>query len=257
MDMEHVILWLPTIALSVARSAGIFLVAPVFSAAVVPVRIRLMLSVVVALAAVGRLATPAPWPGSVVELALALAWEVLLGGTIGYVARLVFLGVQVGAFHIGQQMGISLGEVYNPLEQGADNPVGVLMGLLAALVFLGVGGHRELISGLLATFDAAPPRSFVSAQGVLNLVVGVLTGSFVLAIKVAGPVLVTLLLVTVAMGLAQKSLPQCHLLSLGMPVQTMAALVVLAAAVALLGPLVDGAMDAAMKSLLTAMENTK
>ena len=94
-----------------ARVSGICLVAPVFSASVMPIRLRLALAVVMAMALVA-IVTPGPVPTSAAALALAVVCELAVGATIGYAARLIFSGVELGAYHIGQQLGFSLSESF-------------------------------------------------------------------------------------------------------------------------------------------------
>ena len=74
-------------------------------------------------------------------------------------------------------------------------------------------------------------------------VVGLLGASFALALKVAAPVLVAMLLATVAMGMLQKTMPQCNLLSTHLPIHTLVGLTVLAASLGVLLPLMQQAID--------------
>ena len=65
-------IWAPTLALVIARVAGMFAVAPVFGHSAVPVRLRIGMAVVVSLAVAGSLASPVAVPHSAAGLAIAL-----------------------------------------------------------------------------------------------------------------------------------------------------------------------------------------
>lgn len=226
------------------RLAGLCLVAPVLSHWAVPVRLRLMAAIAMSLAVVSSLVTPPALPLTPGTLLAAGVMELLIGAAIGYAARLVFVGIEMAAGYIGQQMGVGLVEALNPLgEESEGGSVRSLMGMLAIVIFLAIGGHRAMISALLDSFQAAPIASLSDARPMLTLLTGLLASSFELALRVAGPALVTLLLATVATGLLQRSALSLNLLSVGLPVQAMLGLLALAGAMAVLGGLVESAWN--------------
>ncbi len=247
-------IWVPTLMLVIVRAAGILLLAPVFSHSALPIRLRFFLAIVIALAVVGRFAQPAPVPASDVEFLLAAGLELLIGLTIGYAARMVFVGIEIGAFHVSQQMGISLSEVFDPFSPEATGPVRRMFQLLAIVIFLAIGGHRALIAALLGTFEALPPGLTATADadwtsGALKIAVSLTASSFLLAIKVAAPVLIALLLATAALGLLQRTMPQCNMLSTGIPVRAMLTLLVLSAALLAMGPIIRTAWSATAREI--------
>ncbi len=233
---EQIAEFFPALWLSAARILGMLLVAPVLGHSEVPVRLRVLIALVVALAIAGRLSGPVGLePATILPLVAA---ELLLGVTIGLAARMVFVGVELAAAHVGQQMGVSLAAAFDPFSDGAD-PVRRLYLMLAVVIFLGFGGHRLVISSLLQTFETVPPGDFAVGRQLAGFLATVLTAGFALALKVAAPVLIAMLLATVAMGILQRTVPQCHILSVGMPVRVMLGLVALAAAVAVLSPVME------------------
>jgi len=241
--------WSLTLLLVVARIAGIFIAAPVLSSQAVPIKLRVLMSIVIGLAVVGRVARPAAVVG-LGGLVLAGGSELAIGAVIGFAMRLVFVGIQLGAAQIGQQMGIALAEVFDPMHE-APGASRRLFYMVAIAVFLVIGGHRRLIAATLGSFDTVPVGGFLSPGAMLGVTVTLLGASFALALKVAAPVLVAMLLATVALGLLQKTIPQCNVLSIGLSARAMLAILILAAAVATLLPLMERAVS------LTAGELTK
>ena len=224
--------WAPTLALVIARVAGMFIVAPVFGHAVVPVRLRVGMAIVVSLAVAGRVAAPVAAPPGALDLAIGLSAEAAIGAVIGCAARLLFVGLELGALHVGRQMGLGLADVFNPTGAGpVGSPAGLLR-LLGVVIFLAIGGHRDLIAALLRSFQAIPLRGFVPTGAMLGLVMGLLKASFEVALKLAAPVLVALLLATVALGMLHKTMPQCNILSTNLPIRAMAGMLILACCLA-------------------------
>ena len=249
MDLAAWTIWMPTLLLVTARVAGIFLVAPLYAASAVPAKLRAFMSLVIALAVVAGLAEPAAVGGHWALLVIAVGTELAVGATIGYVARLVLVGVELGAVHIGQQMGIALGEVFNPTAGQVGGIVRRLLWLLAVAIFVTIGGHRAVIAALLGSFKTVPLTTFTVGGSALATVVAVLGASFSLALKVAAPVVISLLAVTVALGFIQKTVPQCNILSTGLPIRVLLGLAVLAAALAAMAGPIQAAWEHVLREI--------
>jgi flagellar biosynthetic protein FliR len=232
--------WLPTLALVIIRAGGMFLVAPVFAAPAVPVKLRVAISIAIGLAAAGRLSSPVAAPGDWVGLATAVVTEAAIGATIGFAARVLFSGIELGAFHIAQQMGVALVDAFDPFGEEGGGSVRRLFDMLALVLFLAIGGHRVLVRSLLATFDVVPVMSFRPGESLLGMVTALLGMSFVFALRVAAPVLIAVLLATVAMGFLGRTLPQLNILTTGLPTTVMLGMLMLAAGLAAMGPILEG-----------------
>ena len=229
-----------------ARLIGMLLTAPVLSHEAFPVRLRLLAAIVIALPVAAQM-TPVATPAAAGAFIASMVLELLIGLAVGYAVGLVFAGLEMAAGYVGQQLGVGLIEALNPTMDESPGTVGRLMSLLAIVIFFGIGGHRLLIGGLLETFYAAPVASIASAQSLLEVVAGLLAGSMALALKVASPVLVAMLLATAALAIVQRNMISFNILSVGFPVYTMLGLVCLAGAVAVAGPLMESAVNGAMK----------
>ncbi len=244
--------WAPTLLLATARISAACAVAPVFAERAVPMRLRVAMGAVIALAVVGRFAHPAAAPRGWGELAIGVGGEVLIGMAIGLAARLLFVGVELGAMHIAQQMGIALGEIFDPFRE-SPGMLRQLYRLLAIVLFLAIGGHRALIGSVLDSFQFVPAGGFTGAQGAVDLLAGMLSAGFLLGLKVAAPVLAAMLLATVALGLLQRTLPQCNTLSIGLPIRSMLGLAVMAASLAAMPGLLETAWNTAAGQIAGAM----
>jgi len=253
MDPEAMTIWLPTLVLVVARLAGLFLVAPGFSHSAVPIRLRYFLSVATALAVLGRIAQPVALPTNWLDAVGGVACEAAVGAAIGYAARLVLAGVQLGALQIGQQMGVALGAVLDPTSGEPSGVVRRMFQILAVVIFLAIGGHRMLVASVLKTFQVVPLAGFAPGEAMLDMAVALLGASFVLALKVAAPVLVALLGATVAMAMIQRTVPQCNILSVGFPMRVLLGLLVLALSLGALGELIEVLLTRAVTDAATAV----
>lgn len=240
--------WAVTLAGAMARLAGLAVFAPAFSHAVLPARLRWLIVAVLAMGLVARQG-PATMPADPASLAAVLACELCLGLLAALMARLVLVGVQVGAQQISQQLGISLGASYDAAGEGAGDPVGELMTLLAVVVFLGCGGHRVVLAGLMT-----PPIGLGAARtgDWLAGATMMLAQAFVLALRLAGPVLVVMLAVSLALGALQRAVPAMHVFTIGLAVRAVAGLAATSAALVGVVYLVQALCSLMERGLATA-----
>jgi len=250
-DAADIAVWSPTLLLLSLRVAGMVLIAPVLGHSAVPVKVRIAMALVFALAAAARMTDPLAVPDGLAALAGAGAVELGIGVAIGCVASLIFAGVEIGAFHVSNQLGLSLADVIDPTNPDAPSALRGLFVLLATVIFLGVGGHRALIGGLMASFETVPPMGLIDPASVIQPAAAMLGAALVLALKLAAPVLVAMLLATAVMGLVQRTLPTMGLFSVGLPVRALLGLAVVSASLVAVEPLMQAAAAYLQKNLVT------
>jgi flagellar biosynthetic protein FliR len=217
--------WVLTLAMAMARLVGLMVFLPGLSHPAVPGRLRWLIAAGLALGAVVRQG-PAVLPAAPQAVLLGLACELVLGLLVGLLAGLLVVAAQVGADQISQQVGVSLVGSYDASSQGASQAIGQLATLLAVVVFLASGAYRVALSGLL---DAPIGMALGGPAGWLATLTAMLGEAFVLALRLAGPVLAVMLVISVAMGALQRSAPSMHVFSIGLVVRVMVGLPAMAA----------------------------
>src|SRR5688572_1576074 len=143
----NVLQLVPTYVLVFFRLAGMTLFAPLFGSARIPRRVKVLLVAVLALGITGGVA-PAQFPLSTWDLAVAIGGEMGFGLAMGMVLSLVFVAAQWAGEMIGQQMGLNLGEVFDPQFGSSGSVLGDLYFMLTLVIFLSVGGHRAMLRGV-------------------------------------------------------------------------------------------------------------
>jgi flagellar biosynthetic protein FliR len=159
--------------------------------------------------------------------------EMTIGACMGLAVATMMSGVEIGGLMIGQQAGIALGQVFNPVQDRETSIVGQIYSLVLILVFLSVGGHRALVGALLDSFEVVPLWSTSNGDPPVVLIAEMLASSLILAVRLAGPVLVAVFMASIAMGFLSRTMPQLNILSVGFQARIMIGMG--AAAIALLG----------------------
>jgi flagellar biosynthesis protein FliR len=142
---------------------------------------------------------------------------------------------------VTQQMGLSLSEIYDPRAGGQVGALAHLYWLLAAVVFMAANGHHALLRGIAASFDAVPVMTVAAGAPLVSLFTGLLQSATGLAIQLATPVFVTLLVVDLALGMVGRTMPQLGMMTAGVTVRSVAGLVVLIVGMTLTAGVVQGA----------------
>jgi len=210
---------LPAFMLVLCRIGGLMLTAPVFSSAALPKRVRVFLAVAVSMAVFPMTVPYLPTQVSLAGACAGLLGELAIGVLLGLSLQLVFMGVELAAETVGQMSGMRLGEVFNPMLESSAGPLGGLYTLVAMMAFIAVRGDHSLVRALLDSFRTLPPLGFTPTEGLLALVVNMLDLSFMLAIRIGGPMVLALMLSFVTLGFLSRTLPQLHLLSVGFPMK--------------------------------------
>ena len=100
--------------------------------------------------------------------------------------------------------------------------------LVVTLIFFAVNGHYLVINGLLQTFEVVPPGTADLTLIAGDRVAPFFTALFVVAIRIALPVMGALMLTDLAMGLVARTVPQMNVLIVGFPAKVGVGLFVLA-----------------------------
>jgi flagellar biosynthetic protein FliR len=240
-------LFLPFFALVLFRVSGLMIAAPIYGSQAVPVRIRVALATVISFVLFPTLVTSLPSELTLWSALAGIAGELMIGLIMGLSLSLIFVGVEVAGMIIGQQAGMALGQVFNPIINSETTTIGELFSLCALTVFIIAGGHRELLRALLDTFEVIPVMSFRFSPDALDLFTDLMTSSYAVALRLSAPVLIALLAATLMLGFLSRTIPQLNILSVGFPVRVCVAMTsagfALAASDSLVGQAITAALD--------------
>lgn len=242
MSLSDALNFVPVFVLVFFRTAGLMLAAPLFGSAKIPRRVKLMLALVMAAGLVNRVKVAPHLPGTTLELAGGIAGELIFGLLMGLGLSLAFIAVTWAGEMMGQQMGMNLAETFDPQFGSGGSLVGDLYFMLTLIVFLLIRGHHAMVQGLAASFDSLPLLTPGISRSLMDVFLGLLTSSTVLAFKVASPMLVTMLVVDVALGFIGKSVPQVNVMNAGLTLRSGLGILVLVVGLMLTNDVMRGAI---------------
>lgn len=240
---------IPAFLLVMFRLTGIFVFAPMFGSSAIPVRVKVMLALVLAVCVYPMVPPQTPIGLSVMTLGAAVGSELLIGVAIGYGASLPLTAIQMGGMMMGQQLGLGLAQVFNPDFGEQTDVMGQFFFIVALTIFILLDGHHALLSVLVHSFDRIPLGGFIPGESVLQLMVGLLGAMYELAIRVAAPLLCIVFLETIAMGFVARTVPQMNILSLGFPLRILIGLLLIMAALAAMNDALAESIRQSMRAM--------
>ena len=240
------------------RIMAMAMVAPLLSSESVPVIARAGLALFITAAIYPRVAAMGyELPTRDAYFLLVLVGEAMVGVIIGLSMLLVFAAFQVAGEFFSLQMGFGASVVFDPLAQVEIPLMGQFLYLVSMLVFLEVDGFQKiLLSGVLKSFESLRAVDLITGREVLfKVFLGSLGRLFESALTISFPILGTLLLVSVALGLLAKAAPQMNLLMMGFPISLGVAFVALLLVIPFLMSTFAGILNSAFDALSALLGN--
>jgi flagellar biosynthesis protein FliR len=160
---------------------------------------------------------------------LLLVGEGIIGIIIGFYMTIIFATFSTAGQFFSLQMGLGASETFDPLAQIENPLMGQYFNLVSMLVFLVIGGFRELfLGGFWRSIQSINFAMLVEGrEHVIGMMASGLAKLFLDAMVISLPILGTLFLTSLSTGLISKAAPQINILSEGFPIAILAAYVLL------------------------------
>jgi flagellar biosynthetic protein FliR len=161
-----------------------------------------------------------PIPADGMAYALLLHGESMIGLIMGFFLSIVYAAFTTAGQFFSLQMGFGASETYDPLSEIELPLMGQFLNIIAMFVFVSTSGFQKLfLLGVQGSFKAMRAVDLVTRRDDLVQFIVRASGALLQqALILAMPVLGTLFIVTVAMGLLSKAAPQMNLLTEGFPI---------------------------------------
>jgi flagellar biosynthesis protein FliR len=242
--------------LVLGRVSPLFLLAPLFSSKLLPVRARGIVAVALAIGIAPIAAAGAPLPRDLWELAGLMLKEMLVGGAFAFALAALFAAVQVAGNLLDTLIGFSFGALVDPMTGTSGGVLNQLYALFGVLIFVVIDGDAWVIQGLARSYEAVPLAESPALGSLVEGAQVAFSGILGAAIQVGAPVLLAVLLTDVAFGLVSRVVPQLNVFAVGFPAKVTVGLVVVGASLPFvagwLGDELQRSVSAALQALRVA-----
>ncbi|WP_207477324.1 flagellar biosynthetic protein FliR [Arenibaculum pallidiluteum] len=213
-----------------ARVGAALMLMPGFGEVAVPARLRLAMGLVVSLAltpAVPALPVSVPAEGS--ALVAEIGGELVAGLFLGAAARLFLAALQVAGMLMGQAIGLA--NPFTPMGTGFEGGTvvsGALM--IAGIAFVFAADiHYLMIEAILRSYARMPVGAAVETQALAHRFAELTASSFRLGVGFAAPFMAFGVIFNLALGLANRMLPNLAVFFVATPAMVLIGLTMLSA----------------------------
>ncbi|MEW6246980.1 MAG: flagellar biosynthetic protein FliR [Nitrospirota bacterium] len=199
------------------RVGGIMAALPILGSRNIPAHIKIAIAVVIGLVLVPNVHPPHV-PADPLLLTAGVVSELAIGLMIGLAVRLLFSSLEIAGEVMGAQMGFGIVQLLDPFSSHQTPLVSHFQVIVASMTFLSLNAHFLLVRAVADSFEMIRPFGASLTSDLVEDVLHLTHGMFVVALKVAAPVLAASILVNVMLGILGRAVAQMNVFVLSFPV---------------------------------------
>lgn len=209
-----VVVWV----LILARLSMVFVFMPVFSTQGIPTQIKVIFIGLLSFAFLSSGIYDAGLiPTGSMDILISILFEMINGMTIGFAIVAIMNGVYIAGHMIDMNMGFSMVNVMSATDEDSLPVTANFYYILVLIMFLAINAHHMLIDAIALSLNKVPLGSLgfnlMHVKSYTELVV--LT--FEIGFRLCMPVLITVLVSDIVLGLLSKAMPGMNIFVVGMP----------------------------------------
>jgi flagellar biosynthetic protein FliR len=236
------------------RVSPVLFMMPLFNARNLPGPLKVGLAMLVSLVLwpVGSFGVSS-FPTDLCGFGFFLVSELMIGFFLSLSIQLVFAGIQLAGELIGYEMGLSMASTVDP-QSGVDNTlIAQIYYLLSLLIFLSINGHHWFFRTLVESFELLPPGEIFLRGGLYRHLLDLSGRMFLIALKIAAPVMAILFFAKVTLGILARAVPRVNILMDSLPVTIGLGLIFVGLSLDLLWPYLRGLFEESGRGMVTIL----
>ena len=236
-------------ALVLVRMSAFIVSAAIFNSAQISAPLKILLAVAFTLAVYKPIATNmviARISDMQGDLLLLTLREALIGVMLGFVTRFFFFAIAMAGELVSISMGLGQAQIFNPMVGSMGNAMEQFYSVLATLVFLAFNGHHLMIQGIVESFTSSPLAQLTLQYNSFSEIVFKMQDYFIIGIKIAAPVMISMMVVQLGMALLSRVVPQINVLVTSASITVLLGFVIMFISLPLLVMQMSGLIDVSM-----------
>ncbi len=238
------------------RLAGFITILPVFTGNNFPTQAKIGFSVFVSylLFSSGKI-TVAYSDLTVLTYITILVTEFTVGFILAFVVYMFFSLIYFAGQLMDFQVGFSMVSVFDPLSQIQVPILGNMFYLVITIFLVQSGGLNAILAAFFYSYEALPINSAILLENgkIVKIFVDFILKFYSTGIQIALPVVGSILIVDVALGLLVKAVPQMNVFVVGMPIKLLVGLFVIIYIVPLISSIYSYTFDESYRTVMKIM----
>ena len=192
------------------RASAFLSILPIFTMLNVPVQMRVGLGALLAV-----LIAPTLPPFPIAQMAFIgllglFAKEIAAGLLIGFVTRMVFFAADFAGQVMGNEMGLTLASVFDPVNGRPTQAPAMVMFLLTCVLMMSLDLHHWLITGFQYTYTLLPIGAEHFREVLFTTIVDHTSRVFLVGVQIAGPLIAASFLAMLLLAFLGRLVPQMN-----------------------------------------------
>ena len=240
------------------RIGAFMMAAPFFGSRWVPLQVRIIMAMSLAVAVAG--AAPAIAPETIASFAIlpVIFTELSIGLVAGLVMTIFFAASMLAGEKIASTAGLGYAAQIDPNAGGQTPVVSQILYLFLLVVFVSIDGHLIVIRSMLETYRIMPIGFNPNFDAMILSGIAASGTMFFAATMIMLPIAMILLFINISIGIVTRSAPQLNLFSFGFPISLIGVFLILYLSADFLGTAMVDLTDNAIQQvheLIGAMQN--
>ncbi|NPC92589.1 flagellar type III secretion system protein FliR [Bacillus sp. WMMC1349] len=249
--MLSIIELFPAFLLVFVRITAFYVTVPLFSYRTIPAVHKIGFAFFLAIISFSTIKNPPHLDVDGMYMMLIMK-EALVGLLLGLIAYIMISAIQIAGSFIDFQMGFAVANVIDP-QTGAQTPlVGQFLHTMALLLMLSLNAHHLLLDGIYYSYQYIPidhlGLSFGNEQ-FGDFIAKSFNSMFITAFQLSAPVVASLFLVDLALGIVARTVPQLNVFVVGLPLKIAVTFIMLVICMAVMFSMMQNVFEFAIRTM--------
>lgn len=210
------------------RVMGAIAFAPIFGNVAVTRRARIIIGIALAYAMFAVCPyTPLEY-STFIGYTMILLKELVVGLTLGFMTSITLTIINMAGQFIDREIGFSMVSNFDQTFNTDNTITAEFYSMLVMIIMLCTNMHYFVLSALADSFQLIPPGNVTVDSGSLyDTMIRYMTNYFVIAIRISLPILISIMLLNVVLGVLAKTAPQMNMFVIGIQLKIFAGFAVI------------------------------
>lgn len=181
--------------------------------------------------------------------------QVVIGMSLGMVMRVTLAVVEMAGEICGMQMGLAFATFFSPDTSTNSMVLSRFLSMITILMFLALNGHLMVLELLASTFKTLPIGNLHFDPNAWSLIARYGSTIYLTGLLLALPMVGTLLIINLAMGILNRVAPQLTVFSVGFPATLCVGLVLLMVVMGDLGQFLERLLSTSLQFMEYLIDN--
>jgi flagellar biosynthetic protein FliR len=236
--------------LVLARVGPLFVVAPLFSSKMFPMRARGVAAVALAVGLSPLAMKDQRLPTDAMSIAGLIGKEALVGFAFAFGIAVLFAAISAAGSFLDTLIGFSFGGLVDPVNGNQSSVLSQLYTLVGVMVFIAIGGEAWMLEGLAKTYDLVGLTQLPALGALVGGAQHTFASIFVSAVEIAAPVLIALIITDAGFGVVSRVMPQLNVFAVGFPAKILVGFLIVAASLPFVAGWIGNQLQASVMSAL-------